>query len=608
MNRDETSVTRIQVTLFKAAIERVRCLHKSLLPFFFVVYFFTLLKFRPYHFELTAGYIDPWISLGYGQSFPETAFPGHYYKESRIVNIFFTYVILRLDPRYFSEVCTLLVMITGLLAFKFCKNITSSNFVGVAALIVVTWNPIIWGDAALGGDYYNTLGNLIIVILLIRIVMPGLVLGKHNVPIGRTKQIESGLLLTLAALEIPSGIVVVAAVGLFLVFTCSSATSRFTVIGLKNIFSLAFNLGLGSGIFIILESVFLLLFRQSPIRLLAGPKFLLDSIINPEMQSSWWEPLGLNDILALPTAMYFAVFFILMSMYFLDLLMTRFGTYSLKNTQNSAKNKLLLSTLMIYIIILFLQINGKTILLNISYSTTPLLIYTLVILFLLMEKISVLFPSSIIVGMALANGYIHSTEAVFVFVLFLIIAFFTQLRIPVMLRIPYALLIVLLPVHLTDTYKLLPGNSSREQFERCATYREQMRIDLIKASNELDEFGDRGSLIIGVTDDVFKKLIETNCSDFQGRPTSQYILSLASMGFPAASTLGAYLSEKNEDLESDYIYQTLGDLLGREKQPEGCYVMISLDSSDRKFKILDTTFYYSLICKTSIDKSESSHF
>ena len=33
MNRDETSVTRIQVTLFKAAIERVRCLHKSLLPF-----------------------------------------------------------------------------------------------------------------------------------------------------------------------------------------------------------------------------------------------------------------------------------------------------------------------------------------------------------------------------------------------------------------------------------------------------------------------------------------------------------------------------------------------------------------------------------------------
>jgi hypothetical protein len=80
------------------------------------------------------------------------------------------------------------------------------------------------------------------------------------------------------------------------------------------------------------------------------------------------------------------------------------------------------------------------------------------------------------------------------------------------------------------------------------------------------------------------------------------------MGFPAASTLGAYLSEKNEDLESDYIYQTLGDLLGREKQPEGCYVLISLDSSDRKFRILDTTFYYTLFCKTSIDKSESSHF
>lgn len=59
------------------------------LQYFFVlsIHFLVVFFVRPFQLVSQIGWLDPWTSMGFGQVFPATPYPWHYYKESRFFSI-----------------------------------------------------------------------------------------------------------------------------------------------------------------------------------------------------------------------------------------------------------------------------------------------------------------------------------------------------------------------------------------------------------------------------------------------------------------------------------------------------------------------------------------
>ncbi len=52
---------------------------------------------RPFHLVSEIGWLDPWTAVGYGQVFPETPYPWHYYKESRFFSIVYQWLLTHIN-------------------------------------------------------------------------------------------------------------------------------------------------------------------------------------------------------------------------------------------------------------------------------------------------------------------------------------------------------------------------------------------------------------------------------------------------------------------------------------------------------------------------------
>ena len=129
------------------------------------LYFFAIVHFfRIFHFASGYGWLDPWVQVGYGQAFPKTAYVYHYYKESRILSITYESFILQFSPYAVNLFWECTAALTALYIYKISRSASNHPAVGILLGSVAVLSPILWGDWAGGGDYYNTFGNLVSVI------------------------------------------------------------------------------------------------------------------------------------------------------------------------------------------------------------------------------------------------------------------------------------------------------------------------------------------------------------------------------------------------------------------------------------------------------------
>ena len=135
--------------------------------FIILITFVVTYKFRTFSLFSGIGYIDPWVNVGYGDVFPKSAFPWHYYKESRFFTILTHSILSSLDSRQLELIYALIVCITTLLCAYFFFIVSNNTFCSIAIAVIICQSPLLWGDSAGGIDYYNTLGNFLILVFLI---------------------------------------------------------------------------------------------------------------------------------------------------------------------------------------------------------------------------------------------------------------------------------------------------------------------------------------------------------------------------------------------------------------------------------------------------------
>jgi hypothetical protein len=501
----------------------------------FTIHYICVFFTRPYHLASQIGWLDPWTAVGFGQVFPETPYPWHYYKESRFFSILYQWILTHAEAGTYLFIQTFVVSICGVLVFFFLRRITRSNWISLILSLLVSTSSLLWGDSAGGADYYNTLGNILIVLTFIFVFkfQSASSWGSHL----RGLSILIGCLSYITLIEAPSGIVVVFGFQLSLLFwfwMASNGRLRNFIVTFKD-FLLLQMVGVAS--LLLFQSFVLLLLGQSPIRLLSGPKFLFDSLVNSDTQENWWRVLNLDDFLKTDYLAAFAglgVLSILISVVLLSMF-----NRNPKLIQSERGFQFLLNCLVAYsitwIILICLQVAGKSVALTLGYFTTPFIFtgFLLVLSFL---------------------GYIITVSP----------KFYAIPTWPPALLLSFFLTISLVsPIH--------PTVNRSYDFLECEKIRLEFRSSALELAEKIDStFGPRGTLLMGADDSIFEKRIDSKCSTIDGRPISESLMSLSQLGFPGVSILG---KPNNGDTYEDYPRQYLANPFGREVAPTGCVLV-----------------------------------
>ena len=287
----------------------------------------------------------------------------------------------------------------------------------------------------------------------------------------------------------------------------------------------------------IFECLVLLLFGQSPLRLLSGPKFLFDSIVNSKTQENWWRALGLNDFLKTDYLLAFSV----LGATSIAISLGLFLYFNKKQTEALATlgYNFIFSTSVSYsitwIILLILQFTGKSVALYAGYFITPFL-FTGLSLFLAMLLFLISFRQKI---------------------------FFIQSWILV------APIIILLAFPLMNPIR--PSFNLNTEFRECEKIRLEFREAALALAEEIDQrYGPRGSMLMGADDSIFEMKIESKCSSMKDRPVSEAIMSMSQLGFPGVSILGKI---KVPGVFNDYPRQYLAKPFDREAKPTSCILV-----------------------------------
>jgi hypothetical protein len=286
-----------------------------------------------------------------------------------------------------------------------------------------------------------------------------------------------------------------------------------------------------------LESFVLLLFGKSPLRLLSGPKFLFDSIINSDTQKYWWRVLNLADFLKTDYLTAFAGLGVLSILITFTLLYGFTRKPSLKNDERGFRFLLngFVAFSVTWIVLLGLQIGGKSVALSLEYFTTP---------FILTGFLLVL---SFLVYIILVNSKYHA-----------ILSWPPVIIISVLLTI-----FLISPIH--------PTLNRSYNFVECEKARLGFRTSALKLATKIDSsYGPRGTLLMGADDSIFELKFHSSCSTLDGRPISEALMSFSQLGFPGVSILG---KPKEGDIYDDYPRQYLAKPFGRQVQPQGCVLV-----------------------------------
>lgn len=490
---------------------------------------------RPYHLASQIGWLDPWTSIGFGQVFPQTPYPWHYYKESRFFSILYQWILTHAETEAYLFIQTLVVSICGTLVFFFLRRIARNTWISLVLSLLVSLSSLLWGDSAGGADYYNTLGNILIVVTFIFVFkFQSASNWGSNL---RGLSIIVGSLSYITLIEAPSGIVVVFGFQLSLLFWFWKSTKgqlRNFLASFKDFLLLQI---IGVASLLSFQSFVLLLLGQSPIRLLSGPKFLFDSLVNSDTQENWWRVLNLDDFLEIDYLAAFAalgILSILISVVLLSMLKRN------PNLIHSERGfQFLLNCFLAYsitwFILICLQVVGKSVALTLGYFTTPFIFsgFFLVLSFL---------------------AYITTLSWRFYFI-------------PTWP--PVVLLSFLITIFLVSP--IYPTVNRSYDFLECEKIRLEFRSSALELAEKIDStFGPRGTLLMGADDSIFEKRIDSNCSTIDGRPISESLMSLSQLGFPGVSILGKL---NNGDTYEDYPRQYLAKPFGREVAPTGCVLV-----------------------------------
>lgn len=497
----------------------------------FLIVFFL----RPFQLVSQIGWLDPWTSMGFGQVFPETPYPWHYYKESRFFSILYQWILTHLNSSFYLIIQTFVVSICGTLVYYFLRKLTQNYFLSLGASILISTNYLLWGDSAGGADYYNNLGNILITLVLI-VIFKIIASNKSNL-IVRKYWLLLGGLSYITLVEAPSGIIVVFCFQLSLVLWLwgqSNFKFRKFFTYLKKVLLLQI-LGLSS--VFVFESLVLLLFGQSPMRLLSGPKFLLDSIINSKTQENWWRPLVIDDFFKTDYLLAFTILGALS-------IAISWGLFNFHRNKASQALAMpgfdfmlncFLSYSITWTILLVLQFSGKSVALTLGYFTTPFLFTGLLLILAL-----VLFLSAF-------NSKVFFVPS----------------------WIPFATITLLVIVPSMNPTR--PSLNLDTDFRECEKIRLEFRESALSLAAEIDRrYGPRGTLLMGAEDSVFEKKIESECSSVNGRPLSEALMSVSQLGFPGVSTLGQIKSPGNFE---DYPRQYLAKPFEREVKPPNCVLV-----------------------------------
>jgi hypothetical protein len=537
--------------------------------------FFTLIStLRPYQLVSKVGWLDPWLSMGMGQVFPRTSFPWNYYKESRILSILYQFVLTNSSTSTYILLQTFTISVFGVLLYIFLLNFTSKHSLALTCSLIGVLNPLLWGDLAGGADYYNLMGNLLV---LLGIYLLWIILGTsdfNNLP--KFPLMTMGVLSYLIAVEIPSGVIVVFIFQFALILRLASmnkSDKNLLSIGLSR---LIIQQILGVLFLLFLEIILLLAFQQSPSRLISGPKFLLNSIINSSVQETWWRKLDYSDLISKQYLQGFLIFgaliFLLImfkkSLYRVDLIS---GISYTKFIEPVAK-----SFVTTWIVLIVLQITEKSVALTLDYFATPFLVIGFTLgctYFLHLFENDKSSRKAFFALPFLIYWFPISVPNQFLLLSILTILLFTsKLKIAKMGLLNSFLLLVIgiLCINGLGVNKESFSSAQSSQFKICENERLAFRNWALEEARKFDlRWGPRGSNLMSSDAEVLDMVIKSPCDDLDGRPLTDALLSFSQLGFPGVSILG---SITNTNSSTSYPYQYFAEPFNRENKPLVCVV------------------------------------
>lgn len=561
-------------------------------------YFFTIIHlFRTFHFASGYGWLDPWVQVGYGQAFPSTAYAHHYYKESRIISISIESLFLKFSPFLINYFWEILAALTALLIYRISRLAENSILLSLFFGSSVALNPILWGDWAGGGDYYNTLGNLLTALTSMLAFNTSRLIANNQSSIRIKKMCYLlGILFTAILLETPSGIVILIPLTLLLPLSIKASSFRSKFELGKRIIELITWQFMGFISLIFFEVIYLIVLGESPIRLLAGPKFLLDSILDSSIQNAWSQDLKLSNFFDYPNLFLFTALLAIHLINFLYILIPG-------NKKEIEKRDFVftLLPLIFFFFILYLQFSGRTILFTTSYFLTPVLILGLCLLsnFKVAHSNKYLITSFLIVLLLLK--FVGAKEILLIVLLCLTLILLSRKLEFISSKCvkfrqdssKFFIVVVLLASCLVNFELHKPIN-----FVQCDDARVAVRAKVVEVAKTLDALGfKRGTLWMGADLDVLRESLVSDCSDFDGKPLGGILIAIAETGFLTPSSLGSIVIDSNVN-RSDFAEDNLAFLNSREQKPNGCYLEweIPVESSKLRFNFMSVDFGARLTC------------
>jgi hypothetical protein len=495
--------------------------------FFFLFFLQLVLGVRaiPNLFVSKPGWLDPWVNIGYGQAWPDKSFSFSYYKESRILNILFQSFLSFFDSWerlvLQSATASFICILTGVIISRYFVGVDSNNrrlIAGIYSLFLF-FCFLNWGDRSGGVDYYNQLGIgflLFFTLLTFRItVVPK---DKYFFLLG--------LISYLTAMEVPQSFPLLL-ICIFFLFIFQSKKS------LRGFFTRLILISFGCSAAVISQGVLLLVFGQTPMRLVAGPHYLFNSVFNSETLNSWQSRTSTSQLQKLTHILFFELLFVLL---FLFIAVTSAIRKHL--SVNDVFIKILISSIALFFAISwYMELNGKSFLLRTDYGFASCLVLTQITYLTYIGRIASQLPVKTFVRYSflflmtlgpLLFIYID-VDALNVFLWFifalLIYTFTARLR---------SLFFLGVIVLISGT--LVVGASSGSQFLLCQNDRLRAQQELFDAAREVDRFGKRGSQVIAIPVKSAEGFVRI-CGELL--PISDYVHSLSQMGFPGIVGFGS---------------------------------------------------------------------
>ena len=558
---------------------------------FIAIFFILIFTMRPYQLVSKMGWLDPWLSMGMGQVFPQTSFPWNYYKESRLFSILYQFLLTNSPTQFYLIIQTLTISLFGLLLYKLLLNFTSKRLWALACSIIGVLNPLLWGDQAGGADYYNLMGNLLVLSGLYTLLI---ILNRSDLdPIPRLPTLALGMLSYLIAIEVPSGVIVVFIfqLALFLrLVTTNKLSQNKDINRLVRVLAKQF---VGALLLLILEILMLIALQQSPTRLISGPKFLLSSILNSSVQESWWRKLDYSDLISKQYLqgflLYGTLIFLLIS-FKKSLLRSSFDAGSIYSRFLEPVSKSFIAT---WLILIILQFTEKSVALTLDYFATPFLVIglTLVCIHILyLFNHGKVYRQSFLILPFIFYWIPISVPNQFLLTVALIILLFLQklsLVTPRYMHTVSVLILCTLCINALGISKDSFISAQSSQFKICEDERINFRNWALASSIALDlKWGPRGSNLMSADDEVLDLKIKSPCGEFNDRPITDALLSFSQLGFPGVSTLGA-ISETT--LSQSYPYQYFAQPFNRASKPTVCVINWQLKSHPSETRLTTVT-------------------